>query len=301
MSIRLDDPRPPYLQVADQLRAQIATGDLKPGEQLPSTRELASMYEIAPMTAQSAVRVLRDQGLVVAQQGKGVYVHEGAASRIREGLTDDAGNVDHLRQAGIADVWPRSDHDSNADLLRRITNARAQITVFGLTRNFYAWDNVLPIVEARACEIPVTFYVMDPYCESRADRYRLEPLQATLDTPDKYVREVLQPLHEVSQRIEPESPEAGLRVFTFNFPCSFSIEQIDEQIRVAFYGHGRRGTDSPILIFRSGTPYFDYFRAQLEWLGLLATEPPRSWTDKGLVVAPVTDELLRRPRRSSSE
>ena len=109
------------------------------------------------------------------------------------------------------------------------------------------------------------------------------------------------PLQEVSDRIEPASPEAGLRVLTYNFPCSFSIEQIDEHIRVAFYGHGRRGTDSPILLLRSGTPYFDYFRAQLEWLSLLATQPPKAWADKGLVVNPVSDELLSRPRRAPTE
>ena len=65
-------------------------------------------------------------------------------------------------------------------------------------------------------------------------------------------------------------------------------------------GHGRRGTDSPVMLLRSGTPYFDYFRAQLEWLGLLATQPPKSWTDKGIEVAPVTDELLQRSTRSPS-
>ena len=301
MSIRLDDPRPPYLQVADQLRQQIATGDLQPGQQLPSTRELANTYDIAPMTAQNAVRVLREQGLVVPQQGRGVFVHQGAAARIREGLTEDATNLDHLEQAGIADIWPRADQDANADLLRRVTNARTHITIFGITRNFYAWDNVLPILEARACDIPVTFYLMNPHCESRTDRYRLEPLQATLDSPEKYIREVLAPLHEASERIEPTTPEAGLRLFTYNFPCSFSIEHIDEHIRVALYGHGRRGSDSPVMLLRSGTQYFDYFHAQLEWLRLLATEAPRSWHDKGLRVAPVSLELLGRPSRNPDE
>jgi DNA-binding transcriptional regulator YhcF (GntR family) len=301
MSIRLDDPRPPYLQVADQLRDQIAAGDLQPGEQLPSNRELAEMFDIAPMTAQSAIRVLKERGLVVTQQGRGAFVHQGAATRLREGLNDEASNVAHLQQAGITDLWPRTDHESNADLLRRVTTARSHITVFGLTRNFYAWDNVLPVLEARARHIPVTFYVMDPFCDSRADRYRLEPLQATLDAPEKYVREVLLPLHEMSERIEPANQEAGLRLHTFNFPCSFSIEHIDEHIRVALYGHGRRGTDGPVFLFRSGTPYFDYFNAQLEWLSLLASEPPKSWTDKGLQVRPVTPELLNRSRPASDQ
>ena len=208
----------------------------------------------------------------------------------------DAGFLERGPHEGITDIWPRTDNNANANLLRRITNARRHITVFGLTRNFYAWDNVLPVLEARASAIPVTIYIMDPYCESRTDRYRLEPLQATLDAPSKYVREVLLPLYEASDRIEPMTQEAGLRLFTFNFPCSFSIEHIDDCIRVALYGHGRRGTDSPVMLFRSGTPYFDYFSAQLDWLSLLANEPPKSWSDKGLVVAPVTAELLNRPR-----
>jgi hypothetical protein len=105
----------------------------------------------------------------------------------------------------------------------------------------------------------------------------------------------------MSERIEPSNQEAGLRLYTFNFPCSFSIEHIDEHVRVALYGHGRRGTDSPVFLFQSGTPYFDYFSAQLEWLSLLASEPPKSWTDKGLDVRPVTADLLDRSRRAPGQ
>jgi len=71
-----DDPRPPYQQVANALRAAILTRKLQPGEKLPSGHELSRRYKVARMTAQQAIRVLRDEGLVVSRQGSGVYVRE---------------------------------------------------------------------------------------------------------------------------------------------------------------------------------------------------------------------------------
>ncbi|UZJ30624.1 GntR family transcriptional regulator [Streptomyces endophytica] len=68
------DPRPPYQQAADALRREIQTGRLKPGEQLPSHRELQERFNIANMTARSALRVLREEGLIYTVQGRGSYV-----------------------------------------------------------------------------------------------------------------------------------------------------------------------------------------------------------------------------------
>ncbi|KAK1180896.1 GntR family transcriptional regulator [Streptomyces sp. NBS 14/10] len=69
-----NDPRPPYRQVADAVRRDIEAGRIKPGEQLPSYRELEERFEVASMTARSAVRVLREEGLVYTVQGRGSYV-----------------------------------------------------------------------------------------------------------------------------------------------------------------------------------------------------------------------------------
>lgn len=68
------DPRPPYQQAADAIRAEIKAGRIKPGEQLPSHRELQERFEIANMTARSALRVLREEGLIYTVQGRGSYV-----------------------------------------------------------------------------------------------------------------------------------------------------------------------------------------------------------------------------------
>jgi DNA-binding transcriptional regulator YhcF (GntR family) len=69
-----NDPRAPYQQVANALRAAILTRTLTPGEKLPSGSQLARRYGVARMTIQQAIRLLRDEGLVVTRQGSGVYV-----------------------------------------------------------------------------------------------------------------------------------------------------------------------------------------------------------------------------------
>jgi DNA-binding transcriptional regulator YhcF (GntR family) len=76
MSLDPDDPRPPYVQVANALRAAILTKKLAPGEQLPSGPELASRYGVARATIQSALRTLREEGLIISRQGSGVFVRE---------------------------------------------------------------------------------------------------------------------------------------------------------------------------------------------------------------------------------
>ncbi|GHA85952.1 hypothetical protein GCM10010330_45340 [Streptomyces tendae] len=74
MELSPDDRRPAYLQIAATLREDIATGKLGPGSRIPSGRELAQEFGTALMTVQHALRVLRDEGLVISQQGRGVFV-----------------------------------------------------------------------------------------------------------------------------------------------------------------------------------------------------------------------------------
>ena len=76
MPLDPDDPRPPYVQVANALRAAILTKKFRPGDKLPSRSELAKTYNVAPMTVQNALRELREEGLIVSRQGSGVFVRE---------------------------------------------------------------------------------------------------------------------------------------------------------------------------------------------------------------------------------
>ena len=67
---------PPYLRVAAELREKIATGELLPGEQVPSLDRLAETYGISRTTARRSVQVLMDEGLVVSRPRWGVFVAE---------------------------------------------------------------------------------------------------------------------------------------------------------------------------------------------------------------------------------
>ena len=99
MKPETNDPRPAYLQVADELRDSIDSGGLKPGERLPSGRDLARRYGVAPMTVSHALDVLRGEGLVEAYQGRGVFVtdHRAAEGRSRASGGQDPA-IGSLRQ-----------------------------------------------------------------------------------------------------------------------------------------------------------------------------------------------------------
>jgi GntR family transcriptional regulator len=64
----------PSKTIAEAIRSQIESGELPPGAQLPSERDLASTYGTARNTAREAVRILSDAGLVISEQGKGSFV-----------------------------------------------------------------------------------------------------------------------------------------------------------------------------------------------------------------------------------
>lgn len=70
------DDRPPFRQIADQLRAAIDRGDLVAGDKLPSEAELIEHYGVARMTVRQAVQELRNEGRVVAEHGRGTFVRQ---------------------------------------------------------------------------------------------------------------------------------------------------------------------------------------------------------------------------------
>jgi DNA-binding GntR family transcriptional regulator len=71
-----DDYRPPFRRIADDLRGQIRSGRLQPGDRLPTYAELCERYSVAHMTARSALHVLKSEGLVYGVQGVGSFVRD---------------------------------------------------------------------------------------------------------------------------------------------------------------------------------------------------------------------------------
>ena len=78
------DPRsstPLYAQIAGRLRGAIAAGDLRPGQPLPSVRQLAASLRVNPATVVQAYRDLETEGFVEMRQGAGTFVREVATER----------------------------------------------------------------------------------------------------------------------------------------------------------------------------------------------------------------------------
>jgi GntR family transcriptional regulator len=79
------DARNLQTRIADHIRAQIETGQLKPGQQLPSITDLVLDYKCSDGTVRAALELLKQQGLVTIRQGKGSYVRERPKAR-RHGI-----------------------------------------------------------------------------------------------------------------------------------------------------------------------------------------------------------------------
>ncbi len=78
MDIRIDPDSavPIYLQIVHSIKHQVASGRLKPGEQLPTVRELATDLRINPNTVARAYESLDGDSVITTQQGRGTYVRE---------------------------------------------------------------------------------------------------------------------------------------------------------------------------------------------------------------------------------
>ena len=78
-------PTPIYAQIADRIRVAVASGELSPGEGLPSVRALATKLRVNPATVVQAYRDLERDSIVEMRQGAGTFVATvGAETRSRE-------------------------------------------------------------------------------------------------------------------------------------------------------------------------------------------------------------------------
>jgi DNA-binding transcriptional regulator YhcF (GntR family) len=78
IEFRLDDHSgvPVYRQIIDQVLGGVATGTLRPGDQLPTVRQVAVDLAINPNTVQRAYRELEIRGLLETQQGTGTFISQ---------------------------------------------------------------------------------------------------------------------------------------------------------------------------------------------------------------------------------
>ncbi|MER5645069.1 GntR family transcriptional regulator [Streptosporangium sp. NPDC002524] len=113
----IEPPRSNYRQLADLLRSAIHEGTYEPGATLPSEPELAAQYRLSRPTVNRAILILRNEGLVRVERGRGTFVREippinrhattryPRASRERDGLGRGAFDTE-IRDMGLK---PRSE------------------------------------------------------------------------------------------------------------------------------------------------------------------------------------------------
>ncbi|MDR0182281.1 GntR family transcriptional regulator [Lysobacter arvi] len=81
-AIQWSDGAPIYRQLKDRVIAMMLDGVLKPGDALPSVRQVAAEYQLNPITVSRAYQELADEALVEKRRGLGMYVTEEAAKKL---------------------------------------------------------------------------------------------------------------------------------------------------------------------------------------------------------------------------
>ncbi len=81
----MDEGKPIFVQIAEQIENDIIAGALPEESQVPSTNEFAAFHRINPATAGKGVNRLVDAGLLYKRRGIGMFVAEGARARLIEG------------------------------------------------------------------------------------------------------------------------------------------------------------------------------------------------------------------------
>ncbi|MCI8860740.1 MAG: GntR family transcriptional regulator [Lachnospiraceae bacterium] len=79
MPWNLDSDRPIFIQIIERIQMDIISGLYKPGDKLPSVRELAQEASVNPNTMQKALSELERTGLVYSQRTSGRFITEDTA------------------------------------------------------------------------------------------------------------------------------------------------------------------------------------------------------------------------------
>lgn len=92
----MDDSRPIFLQIAEQIETQILDGSMPEESQVPSINELAAFHRINPATALKGVNLLVDQQVLYKKRGIGMFVASGARAALLASRREDFA-AEHVR------------------------------------------------------------------------------------------------------------------------------------------------------------------------------------------------------------
>ena len=81
IDVDLTAHRPVYMQIIEQVKLAIATGSLKPGDQLPTVRQLAADLRVNFNTVARAYRLMDEEGVISTQHGRGTFILSPTSAR----------------------------------------------------------------------------------------------------------------------------------------------------------------------------------------------------------------------------
>lgn len=87
-TVQWADGSPIYRQLKEKVIAMMLEGQLKSGDALPSVRQVAAEYQLNPITVSRAYQELVDDGMVEKRRGIGMYVTDGANTKLRNNERD---------------------------------------------------------------------------------------------------------------------------------------------------------------------------------------------------------------------
>jgi GntR family transcriptional regulator len=148
----------PHL-IAESIRQAIETGQLKPGEQLPSEPQFATQLKVSRTTLRDAVRMLVSEGVLERRRGVGTFIADNPLVNIQEGLETLLGTTELIRKKGYVpgtatsrwEIVPAP--ESIADALE--IPFGAPLIHFSRTRT----ANTMPVIQ---CEEYIPTTLLDP-------------------------------------------------------------------------------------------------------------------------------------------
>ena len=108
ISIDMDDPAPPFAQLIAQVKTAVQRGRLRPGQPLPSIRQLANDLALNLKTVAKAYRLLERDAVIQTRGYRGSFVHPDAAANCSLDLNEQAHEklqetIAELRAEGLTD------------------------------------------------------------------------------------------------------------------------------------------------------------------------------------------------------
>lgn len=106
--IDMNDPDPPFAQLIAQIKQAVQTGAVKPGDALPSIRQLANDLDLNNKTVAKAYRLLERDSVIESRGYRGTFIHQDAPKNsevdLGEWVSDELSKlVTRFRDSGVTD------------------------------------------------------------------------------------------------------------------------------------------------------------------------------------------------------